>query len=529
MSDKQDQGRPTPFGGEELKKKKSSRKGGSKKYFVLIALLVVAGLLFGGAYVLQNMPDQTELTEPAATEDNSVDLSILKAEQADVRSIQVENEAGKYTLLYNDEDKSFELEGQPSFELNASVPSSMVNYAGSLNAVEIIDEDAQNLAEFGLDKPGVKATINYKNGTSKVLNFGQKMPTGSTYYLTEGDSKKVVLVNGSVYNAFATALNDLHTIPQLNLNAETIDGFRVERKGQDFIQIRTNNSELVDDLSVNSSMIEQPIVYQAHQDRTQQVKESLVAMQISGYAGQITDGTDYGFEEPSAKITVFSTIPVETEAIDEAATQEPTQETTQTSEVFLELGDTNDENQVYVRLDNSDAVYLMDKSLFGFLEQVTVPNLIDPFINLVNIVKVDGLTIETQTDTYTMSITREPQLDEDGKVILDDAGKEKILETYMFNENMTQDKLFKKFYQVVIGTLADKYVDEDPGTGEVVLRITYDLNVAPNSLTVEYMEYDQDYYIARKNDRAQFLIKKSKVQEIIDTAEQYKQGAFTLE
>ena len=64
---------------------------------------------------------------------------------------------------------------------------------------------------------------------------------------------------------------------------------------------------------------------------------------------------------------------------------------------------------------------------------------------------------------------------------------------------------------------------------ETVLRITYKLNIDPGELVIEYQTYDDDYYVARRGDTARFLIRKNKVESVLNSCKEYAEGTYTEE
>ena len=84
-------------------------------------------------------------------------------------------------------------------------------------------------------------------------------------------------------------------------------------------------------------------------------------------------------------------------------------------------------------------------------------------------------------------------------------------------------------YTQVIGSLVSKVSDDFHLTGETVMKLEYDLNVEPGKYVVEFITYDDDYYAVRRSDGLTvYLIKKDKVQGIIDAMEQMQNGEYVV-
>ena len=144
----------------------------------------------------------------------------------------------------------------------------------------------------------------------------------------------------------------------------------------------------------------------------------------------------------------------------------------------------------------------------------------DQFSNLIYIARVDALDVKTADDAWNITIERTPQLDADGK----ETGKED--ETFYFDGELTDTTLFKKLYQEIIGTMNSKLCDDYHFDGKVYCTVTYTLNVEPNELTIEYLEYDDDYLAVRRDGLTLFLIKRDRIDSMINALNEYRAGTF---
>ena len=68
-------------------------------------------------------------------------------------------------------------------------------------------EDADAMADYGLDDPTYTAEVTDKEGTTTKISFGNA--TGDDYYVTVGDTQKVYTVAASALDDFQTSLDDM--------------------------------------------------------------------------------------------------------------------------------------------------------------------------------------------------------------------------------------------------------------------------------------------------------------------------------
>ena len=507
----------------ELRGNKSGKagngKGGRKMWVSLISLVVVLGLAVGAVFLSDMIKPEEEIV-PEATAKPSTTVKIVDREKKDVASVTVQP-AGKaaYTVISNAEASgtgedvkytyTYEIEGQPEFQLDQSLAGSIIGYAANMTATDLITENETEFAAYGLEEPALTVTMNYRDGTKAVWQFGNKVTGGSGYYVREEGKSAIFVLYSSAFTALNMELNDLYVVsmPVTFEDYSLIQHLLVEQKGKDTIELSYRSAE-EESFSISTLELVQPIRYDAHGDRAAEIFEACAALTITGYAGEKSELTEAGLDDPRAKIY----------ASDADGNQL----------VFI-VGNHKDTSNVYVQIDETEAVYLADASLLTFLDNVKVAYLVDQFANLVNIQKVDALTVTAGSESYEMSIKREPALDENGNQETNSNGQPKTNDTYFFDGEETDETPFKKLYQVIIGTQVSKIHDDHEYVGECAVRVAYKLNIAPYDFVIEYYEYDDQYYAVRRNDLTLFLIKKDRIDNLVAQMEAYRNGTFVAE
>lgn len=496
--------------------KAGSGKGGKKMWISLVSLVVVLALAVGAVF-LSDMIKPEEETAPEATLPPSTTVKVVDREKKDIASMTIQA-AGQepYTVISNvtasgtGEDVtytySYEIEGRPTFALDQSLAGNIIGYAANMTATELIEENAADLAAYGLDQPALTVTMNYRDGSKAVWKFGKQAPTSNGYYMCEGNTKTVFMIYNSAYASMNKALNELYVVamPMTFADYSVIDHLIIEQKGKDTIELcyRADDEQT---FSINALKLLQPIEYDAHGDRATEILTACAALNITGYAGEKSELPDAGLEEPRAKI-------VATDAEGNALT-------------YI-VGNYRDTSSVYVQVDESETVYLADASTLTFLDNVHVSYLVDQFANLVNIQMVDAMKVIAGGETYEMTISREPELDAEGNQVYDANDNPKMLGTYTFDGEETDETSFKKLYQVIIGTMVSKMNEDHDYIGEVAASVTYTLNVEPYEFKIEYFEYDDEYYAVRRNDLTLFLIKQDRIDNLAAQMEAYRNGTF---
>lgn len=167
---------------------------------VALAILVVLG----------GVVWYTELRDKGSAEAQSADqqqLEIFKFDEKSTRQIEVAKGDQK-TVAQQDEQGNWTLQpsGQPGDRVRLS---SLLTRLASLRATRKVADDAPNLAEYGLDQPGLVATITQADGTTYVLQVGSKAPTETGTYVKRASDNAVYMVT----NVLASDLDRMVTDP----------------------------------------------------------------------------------------------------------------------------------------------------------------------------------------------------------------------------------------------------------------------------------------------------------------------------
>lgn len=511
---------------EDLRGKKSGdhKDGHGKKrklWLSLIGLVVVLAIAVGAYEVSQRFkPAENGEEEPAY---ESTTVKLIDHDRSDVASVTVALPDGSaYTVLNNntygedgaetapaDGSPAYSIEGAENFDLDQSAAKTLLGYAANLTATKLVAENVTDLTPYGLDKPLATVTMAYRDGSKTVWLVGAQAPTSTGSYFSEQGSKAVFLVYQSAAQNMVKALTALHTceMPWSIADTTTITDLVIEPADGETVEINYDDNTDTN-LSVSSIRLVQPFVYGANSDRVEEMFNGVAALTIDAYAGELGELENTGLEDGAYRYKVAVQVTPDKTKPEEIVTY-----------TYL-VGNFASADAVYVKPDDSTAVYTVDSSSLSFLDNATPGYLVDQFSNLIYIARVDALDVKTADDAWNVTIERTPQLDADGK----ETGKED--EAFYFDGELTDTTLFKKLYQEIIGTMNSKLCDDYHFDGKVYCTVTYTLNVEPNELTIEYLEYDDDYLAVRRDGLTLFLIKRDRIDSMINALNEYRAGTF---
>ncbi|MBR0464049.1 MAG: DUF4340 domain-containing protein [Clostridia bacterium] len=488
----------------------------------VLALCVALAVAIGIYFASQRVPAVQDETaaQPTTVPLDEMTVKLITEERSNVASVQVENPQGTgFTILnnnvYDEEGKAvstedgkpgYSLEGNDNFNLDQSKASAIIGYAVNLTASKMVTENAENLADYGLDAPRATVTMNYKNGASTTWLVGSQAPTSSGSYFMEKGKKAVFLLYSSAVTSMTASRNDLHVLTMpYTIDAAAITDMLIEAEGKDPVELRIlQGDDMFSTYSISSLRLVQPFYYSANSDRADVFFNGAAGLTISSYAGDIAELQDTGLEDGGARIKV---------TVEQTVTSD---EKTEVTTSVYRIGNYASADQVYVQVDDTTAVYLVGTDTLSFLDNATPGYLVDQFANLVYISRVDHINIACGDEEWNVDVEHIQKEDSTNTT-----------DTFAFNgKPVVEDKPFRKLYQELIGLTNSKLSDDYAYDGKPFMTVTYTLNVEPGELVVEYLEYDDNYLMVRRDGLTLFLIKKDKVESLRDSLRAYDEGTY---
>ena len=130
---------------------------------------------------------------------------MLSVNMSKVVSFTYELDGAVYTFTRDDSKSDWVYQQDPSLELVQDAVTGMLSTATAVSTDQIVAENLDQAAEFGLDDPSFTVTMVLKDGTVKTLYLGSVNAMTSDYYASvEGDGQ-IFTLNQDFYNAFTSA------------------------------------------------------------------------------------------------------------------------------------------------------------------------------------------------------------------------------------------------------------------------------------------------------------------------------------
>lgn len=480
-----------------------------------IIIMVVVLALLGGSYIfLKNRPDREE---PQAQKDK---VTILKFDKNEITQMVLKSSKG--VLTFNKVEKEIEEEKDgkkekvkksmwevdyphPVVLKQMSVDDIAYSFA-SLYAERVVEEETpEDLTPYGLKEPQVVAEATLEDGSKKVLLLGNKTAAGNTYYLmVEGQPEvfEVWMNHGEHFNYTLVDVRD-KTLASINLPEMTY--FKIGKKDSTSLEIKINENQSEDEAQFGLGMWTMTSPYSEPRgvdgEAFQKVLEPIASLSIEDFIDDDPqDLGKYGLDQPLSELVIQD----------------------DTNKLHLYFGKDADDGKVYFKIGDAKTVYSMSKNKLEFMN--TKPfQLIEKFAYIVYIDNVDKIVVEGKGKNHTLTLDRKTKKAEK------EGEEDEEITTYRVDGKEVDEKPFKKYYQSLIGILADAENDKElSGTPEV--KTTFFLNKGKErEVHVNYIPYDKDFFAIFKNEKAEFVTHRSQVNGMLEDLEALIRGDLVKE
>jgi len=219
---------------------------------------------------------------------------VFTVEADKIDELDVKSESGDRTTLRK-KGTEWEIVQPVTAAPDASAVSGITSNLSSVEIQRVIDENAPDLKEFGLDSPRVEVAFK-ANGQQHRLQLGQKTPAGSDVYAKLPDSKRVFLIPSYLDSTFNRSTFDLRDKSVLKVDREKVDSMEVATKDHT-LRFEKKNGEW---------QIAQPAAGRAEFGAVDGLVSRVSGVQMKSIVPDATDLKKYGLDKPVATVRLGS-------------------------------------------------------------------------------------------------------------------------------------------------------------------------------------------------------------------------------
>lgn len=199
---------------------------------LLIAAILLAGL--GGAIWWSNR-QPADAIDTSKVPNNSVKLmSLLEADLTDVK-VEIKGEPPR---VYRKDAKTqkwnliSEQDKDASFRTDHEAVLNVINSSSTFPTDKLVDENATDLIQYGLDPPQIVVEIKDKNGKSERVHLGDETPVGQMVYAAKPGSKKIYTVAKYLKEGVTKSAFDVRDKRLLPVDETKVSRLEWSRKGE---------------------------------------------------------------------------------------------------------------------------------------------------------------------------------------------------------------------------------------------------------------------------------------------------------
>lgn len=425
-----------------------------------IILVVVVGLLTGAYFYLSKR--NAGNTDAAGESTQDKEITVVKVNQDDIKSVEFNNQNGDFKILRKDKD-TWAMEPEMEFAVNKEAAASAAFDLAVIVANKIIEENPADLSKYGLDNPTTKVKLGMADGTTKEIDVGALTPTQEGVYVKNKDEKKVYVVGMYYQTKFEYSRGFFAVKDILPVDPTTIKNISYEKNGELQYAFDIKSASDVD--------ITAPIKEKAESTEVAKMSEALVKLAIKDVVDVSPDLAKYGLDKPAFAV--------------EFGDGKATKKILVGKE--LEKGTT-----AYAKFAEGKSIFTIDVSALNFLD-MKFSDVVSSFVFLPNIADVSrvDLTIDGKTVVSDINTVKDDSDKDTFKVDGKDANM----------KNASGKSVFRNFYSAMIGITMFKYEPQPDfkpsGTPDVTIK--YYMKPDSKPVTIEYISKDENYYYAMKD------------------------------
>jgi hypothetical protein len=247
-----------------------------------IALVVVGAGLGGYIYFVESK-------RPAGALETKEKVFTVEADALEELSVTSQGE----TTTLRKEGGTWKITAPITADADATEVSNLTSALTSLEVNRVIDENASNLAEYGLAEPRVRLAYKAKGGSGEV-HIGEKTATQSDLYAMKAGEKRVFLLSAYQETSLAKKTFDLRDKRVLHFERDKVDTIELAQPGSPTVQLVRSGSEWV---------LEQPIAARGDYSGIEGLLTRLSTASMTTLVDP-NSPEDFGLEKPTAAVTL---------------------------------------------------------------------------------------------------------------------------------------------------------------------------------------------------------------------------------
>ena len=200
--------------------------------YVATAVLIILGGLWYWSQRRKPSDDTSKSETPPA---------ILKLDQNSVIRVEL-TKRDSPPIILEKSSGDWQITAPKPLRADQSAVSGLVSTLATLNSERLVEDQAANLAQYGVAPPALQVDVAGKDKKSEKLLIGDDTPTGGAVYAMLAGDPRVFTIASYTKTSLDKSLNDLRDKRLITLAADKISRVELLKKGEE-IEFGRNRDE----------------------------------------------------------------------------------------------------------------------------------------------------------------------------------------------------------------------------------------------------------------------------------------------
>jgi hypothetical protein len=253
-----------------------------------LALVAVLAGLGGYIYFVDAKKSSSSIADKQKVFDG------LQADKIEELSVTSDGE----TSTLKKADGTWKMTSPAAADADQNEASTLTSNLANAEINRVIDENASNLADYGLANPKIKVGYKAQGGGSGELLMGEKTATQGDVYAMKPGTKRVFLISSFQETAFGKKPFDLRDKKVLNFERDKVDTIEIAAAGAAPIQLARSGSAWT---------IKQPVQARADYSAVEGLLTRLSSANMTKMVESTADAAalaKYGLDKPAVTVTL---------------------------------------------------------------------------------------------------------------------------------------------------------------------------------------------------------------------------------
>jgi hypothetical protein len=209
---------------------------------LIVAAALMAGL--GGVVWWSNRQEKVKAEKPAA----DTSPKILSLKDSDIRQIEITKKGDPPTVLQKNAAGQWVITAPKPLAADQNAVSSLTSSASSLSSDRVVDENATDLASYGLDPAVISAKFTMADGKTKTLLLGENTPGGNSVYAKVDGDPRLFSTFSYSKDAFNKSYKDLRDKRLMTFDKDKASRVELAQAGQapiEFSKVGSNEWQIL--------------------------------------------------------------------------------------------------------------------------------------------------------------------------------------------------------------------------------------------------------------------------------------------